>query len=178
MAFHEINVTDFNENVFNLIKNEWFLMSAEKDGKVNPMTVAWATVGILWQKNVVIAAVRPERYTREFLDAADTFSLTVFDKQYRKMLGYCGTVSGRDEDKVEKSNLTVIYDGNTPYFEECRLSINCRKLCVTPLVEEDFLGNSEFTNKWYGGTNRASGEGGGYHLLYIAEIEKILEKDI
>ena len=80
------------ENIFSLISKDWFLMSAEKEGRVNPMTVAWATAGILWQKPVVMCAVRPERFTREFLDASDVFSLTVFDNSYRKMLGYCGTV--------------------------------------------------------------------------------------
>ena len=61
------------ENIFSLISKDWFLMSAEKEGRVNPMTVAWATAGILWQKPVVMCAVRPERFTREFLDASDVF---------------------------------------------------------------------------------------------------------
>lgn len=80
-----------------------------------------------------MCAVRPERFTREFLDAAEGFSLTVFDNSYRKMLGYCGTVSGRDQDKVEKAGLTVAHAGDVPYFEECRMAFVCRKLCVTPL---------------------------------------------
>ena len=121
--------------------------------------------------------VRPERFTREFLDASDVFSLTVFDNSYRKMLGYCGTISGRDQDKVKESGLTVAHSGEVPYFEECRMAILCKKLCVTPLKEEDFLGDKEFTQKWYGGDNHADGTGGGYHLLYIAEITDILVKD-
>lgn len=177
MAFRSIKPADLEENLFTLISKDWFLMSAEQDGRVNPMTVAWATMGILWQKPVVIVAVRPERYTREFADAADTFSLTVFDNSYRKMLGYCGTVSGRDEDKVEKSNLHVLHDEQTPYFEECRMAFVCKKLCVSQVKEEDFLGNMEFVNKWYGGSNQANGEGGGYHFLYIAEITNILVKE-
>ena len=100
MAFHSIKPVQMTENIFSLISKDWFLMSAEKEGRVNPMTVAWATAGILWQKPVVMCAVRPERFTREFLDASDVFSLTVFDNSCRKMLGYCGTVSGRDQDKV------------------------------------------------------------------------------
>ena len=79
MSFHSIKPAELQENLFDLIGKDWFLMSAEKDGRVNPMTVAWATMGILWQKPVVICAVRPERFTREFLDASDVFSLTVFE---------------------------------------------------------------------------------------------------
>ena len=177
MAFHSIKPAGLTENIFDLIGKDWFLMSAEKEGRVNPMTVAWATMGILWQKPVVMCAVRPERFTREFLDAAEGFSLTVFDNSYRKMRGYCGTVSGRDQDKVEKAGLTVAHAGDVPYFEECRMALVCRKLCVTPLKEEDFLGDEAFTQKWYGGENHADGTGGGYHLLYIAEITDILVKD-
>lgn len=74
MAFHSIKPAGLTENIFDLIGKDWFLMSAEKEGRVNPMTVAWATMGILWQKPVVMCAVRPERFTREFLDAAEGFS--------------------------------------------------------------------------------------------------------
>ena len=137
MAFHSIKPVQITENIFSLISKDWFLMSAEKEGRVNPMTVAWATAGILWQKPVGMCAVRPERFPREFLDAS----------------------------------------GEVPYFEECRMAILCKKLCVTPLKEEDFLGDKEFTQKWYGGDNHADGTGGGYHLLYIAEISDILVKD-
>lgn len=177
MSFHSIKPSDLKENVFNLIGKDWFLMSAEKEGKVNTMTVSWGTMGFLWNKPVVIIAVRPERYTKEFLDASETFSLTVFDKSYRKMLVYNGTVSGRQEDKIAKSNLTIVHDGDTPYFDECRLSLFCRKIAIPQLAEEDFLTEKEFTGKWYGGVNKPNGEGGGYHVLYIAEIINILEKD-
>lgn len=166
-----------NENVFDLISKDWFLMTAEADGIVNPMTVAWATMGILWQKPVVMVAVRPERYTHEIATKADTFSLTVFDKEYRKMLGFCGTKSGRDFDKVKECGLHVSHSDATPYFDECRMAFICKKLCVSPLSEDDFLGNKEFTDKWYGGENKANGEGGGYHRLYIAEITDILVKE-
>ncbi len=177
MSFHSIKPAELGENLFQLIGKDWFLMSAEKEGRVNPMTVAWATMGILWQKPVVMCAVRPERFTREFLDASNVFSLTVFDKSWKKMLGYCGTISGRDEDKVAKSGLTVTHQDGVPYFEESRMAFLCRKMCVTPLSEQDFLGDKTFTDKWYGGENHADGTGGGYHLLYIAEITDVLIKD-
>ena len=47
MTFHSIKPADLTENIFTLISKDWFLMSAEKEGRVNPMTVAWATAGIL-----------------------------------------------------------------------------------------------------------------------------------
>ena len=177
MSYKKITPSELDENIFDMISKDWFLMTAQKDEIVNPMTVAWATMGILWQKPVVIAAVRPERYTHEIAPQSDTFSLTVFDKSYRKMLGFCGTKSGRDYDKVKECGLHVLHEGETPYFEEARLAFICKKLCVSQLKEEDFLGNKEFTGKWYGGENSANGEGGGYHHLYIAEITDILVKE-
>ncbi|RZT03081.1 flavin reductase family protein [Cuneatibacter caecimuris] len=177
MNYKTIKPAEFQENIFNLISKDWFLMTAESEGVVNPMTVAWATMGILWQKPVVIVAVRPERYTHEIASAAETFSLTVFGKEYRKMLGFCGTKSGRDCDKIKECGLHVLHHGETPYFEEARLAFICKKMCVSQLQEADFLGDESFTGKWYGGENKANGEGGGYHHLYIAEITDILEKE-
>lgn len=46
MAFHSIKPAGLTENIFDLIGKDWFLMSAEKEGRVNPMTVARATMGI------------------------------------------------------------------------------------------------------------------------------------
>ncbi len=173
-GFSEIKPFDYNDNVFKLFARDWMLMTAEKGGKCNAMTVGWGGLGVMWGKNVAFVAVRPERYTYEFLEAAETFSLTVFEQSYKKMLGYFGTVSGRDEDKIAKSNLTVIYDGETPYFQEARLSMNCKKILTTVFQPEDLVDQSYA--KFYGGTNDASGHGGGWHVLYIAEIMKILSK--
>lgn len=178
MSFKLIEANEISKNIFDLIGKDWFLITAGNKEAVNSMTVAWATMGVLWGEPVAIVAVRPERYTREFLDREKTFSLNVFDKSRRKMLGYFGTVSGRDEDKIKKSGLTVIFDDETPYFEENIMSINCRKICVTQLSEKDFNPSPKsFINKWYGGENKLDGTGGGYHLLYIGKIEKVLVKE-
>lgn len=173
-GFSEVKPFDYKDNVFKLFARDWMIMTAEKDGKCNGMTVGWGGLGVMWGKNVAFVAVRPERYTYEFTEAADTFSLTVFDQSYRKMLGYFGTVSGRDEDKIAKSNLTVIYDGKTPYFQEAIVSINCKKILTTGFQPDDLVDPA--FSKFYGGTNDHSGLGGGWHYLYIAEIEKILAK--
>ena len=177
MKFEKIDVTKANVNPFQRIGQDWMLISAKKEGKVNTMTASWGMMGVFWGKNVVTVGIRPQRFTKEFVDAGDTFTLTFFDGERKQEMGYLGKVSGRDEDKIAKCNFTVVRDGETPYFEEARMSFTCRKLCTTPLRQEDFLGNDDFTGKWYGGKNSASGEGGGYHLIYIAEIEKILVKD-
>ena len=152
-------------NPFQMIGSEWMLVTAEHDGKVNTMTASWGGLGVMWGRNVVYIALRPNRYTKEFIDATETFSLAFFNRAYRKSLSYLGSVSGRDEPKVEKSGLTVLHAGDTPYFEEANLVLVCRKIYhqvydpagfVDPTIEDNY-------------TNQD------YHTFYIAEVTQVLE---
>lgn len=180
-GFQEIDCRRLADNPFQLIGFDWTLMTAEKGGVANTMTVAWGGLGFMWGKPAVFAAVRPERYTFEFAQAADTFSITSFDmadkeKNYRKMLAYLGTVSGRDENKIEKSGLTLVHEGGTPYFAESRIAMICKKIMVTQFTQEGIC-DQDFA-KFYGGTNHgAEGLGGGFHYLYIAQITNLLVKE-
>ena len=106
-AFETVKTDAFMENPFTLIGKQWMLITAEKDGKVNTMTASWGGLGEIWGQSAAYIVVRPQRYTKEFLDAADTFSLAFFEESHRKTLSYLGTVSGRKEDKIAKSGLTI-----------------------------------------------------------------------
>ena len=166
--FKTITAEELNDNVFKMIGNDWLLVTAEKDGKANTMTASWGSVGIMWGKPCAFVFIRPQRYTKEFVDTADTFSLTVPGDEYRKVLNYCGTVSGRDEDKIAKSDLTLAHEGNTPYFEEGNVVLICKKLFAQELKEESFIDKS-LIDKWYPSKD--------YHTMYVAEIEKVLVKE-
>ena len=165
--FKEIKPEDLNKSAFQLIGKDWMLISAKKDNKVNTMTASWGGFGVMFNKNVVYIVIRPQRYTREFVDNSDTFSLTFFDETFRKQLNYFGTVSGRDEDKISKSNLTIQYLNNTPYFEEGNIAIICKKVYSQDFKSDCFI-ISELDKKWFPYKD--------YPRLYIAEIEKILIK--
>ena len=165
----EIKLELFEENAFNMIGKDWLLITAEKDGKVNTMTASWGALGIMWNKKVAYIFVRPQRYTKEFIDASDKLSLSVLPNSFRKDLGYLGTVSGRDEDKISKTNLTLTsYDG-VPGFEESRLTIICKKLFAQELTEDSFI-EKDIIDQWYPEKD--------YHIMYVVEIEKILENEI
>lgn len=168
MAFKEIQAEDFVCSTFKTIGKDWLLVTAEKDGKANTMTASWGGLGVMWGKNVAYVVIRPQRYTKEFIDGADTLSLTVFDENYRKMLSYCGSVSGRDEDKIAKSGLTVAHENNTPYFNEAKIALLCKKLYAQEFKPECFI-DQESKEKWYPGAD--------YHTMYIVEIEKILVQE-
>lgn len=168
MSFKEIKPEELQKNPFTMIGKEWLLVTAEHEGKANTMTASWGGVGVMWGKNVAFAVIRPQRYTKEFIDASDSFSLSVLDESFRKTYSYLGTVSGRDEDKIAKSGLTIVHEGETPYFAEANTVLVCRKLYAQEYQPECFL-NGELDAKWYPGKD--------YHTMYIAEIEKVLVRE-
>lgn len=165
--FVEIKPNEFDYNPFKLIGSDWMLISAEKEHTVNTMTASWGGFGVMWGKNVTYIAIRPHRYTKEFVDNSSTFSLTFFDDSFKKQLSYLGNVSGRDEAKIEKSNLTINHDDSTPYFEEANLAIFCKKLYAQEYKPECFI-DQELNAKCYPEVD--------HHTLYIAEVTKILVK--
>ena len=97
MELKEIQTSQLHSDAFTMIGKEWMLVSAERDGVVNTMTASWGGMGILWNKKVAFVFLRPQRYTKEFIDQKDCFTLSFYDEEYRKTLSYLGTVSGRDE---------------------------------------------------------------------------------
>ena len=163
--FKEIKPEQFEQNPFKLIGKDWMLITAEKEGKVNTMTAAWGGFGVMWGKNVAFIVIRPQRYTKEFIDQSTGFSLSFFDDSFKKQLNYLGTVSGRDEAKIEKSNLTVSHFDGIPYFEEASTAIFCKKLYAQELKPECFI-NQELDQKSYPNAD--------YHTLYVGEITTIL----
>jgi flavin reductase (DIM6/NTAB) family NADH-FMN oxidoreductase RutF len=166
-GFIEIKPEELNKSPFQLIGKDWMLVTAEKDNKVNTMTASWGGLGVMWGRNVAFVVIRPQRYTKEFIDNSDTFSLTFFDSSFKKQLSYIGAVSGRKEDKISNSNLTIQHSDNTPFFEEGKLVIMCRKLYAQEFKPECFIA-SELDNVWYSDKD--------HHTLYIAEVEKVLIK--
>lgn len=166
--FKEIKPEELNKSPFQIIGQDWMLITAEKENKANTMTASWGGLGVMWNKNVAFIVLRPQRYTKEFIDSSDTFSLSFLDKSYRKQLSYLGSVSGRDEDKVSKSNLTVIYQDSTPYFEESNLVLICKKLYKQEFQPESFIVDG-IDEKMYPDKD--------YHSMYIAEIVKVLVKE-
>ena len=163
----EIRPEELHGDAFTMIGKEWMLVTAEKNGKVNTMTASWGGVGILWNKHVAFVFLRPQRYTKEFVDANDFLTLSFYDESYRKKLSYLGTVSGRDEDKIKGADLHVAYEHEVPYFEEANTVLVCRKLYAQNLKEECFI-DKDLILKNYPQKD--------YHMMYVVEIEKVLVK--
>lgn len=163
----EIKPEELEKNTFQTIGKDWMLVTAGKAEKANTMTASWGGLGVMWAKNVAYVVIRPQRYTKKFIDQEKNFSLSFFDNSFRKTLNYLGTVSGKDEDKITKSGLTLLNENGTPYFAEANTVIFCRKLFAQEISEESFL-DKELIEKWFAAKD--------YHTLYIAEITKIITK--
>lgn len=150
------------------IGRDWMLITARKpNGKINTMTAAWGGTGFLWNVPVVFVFIRPKRYTFEFVEQAELFSLSFFEEKHRDDLMLLGTVSGRDGDKIGKTGLTLTAESSIPYFREATDVLLCRKLYRTELKEEDFL-LREWVEKQYPLRD--------FHVLYIGEIMERLHK--
>jgi flavin reductase (DIM6/NTAB) family NADH-FMN oxidoreductase RutF len=163
--FKVITPEEIKSNPFHLIGKEWMLVTAEMDGKVNTMTANWGGVGVMWNLDVVFVVIRPQRYTKEFVDHSSTFSLTFYDQSFKKDLTYLGNKSGRDEDKLSHTSLNLVYDDQTPYFDQAKTVLICKKLFAQEYQKESFIDL---------GIEKDIYDSNDYHTLYIAEITKVL----
>lgn len=166
--FQEITIKDLKFNPFTMINQEWMLLTAGNEQKCNTMTVSWGSLGILWNKPVATVYVRPTRYTLEFLDREESFSLCVFDEKYRPALNFCGSHSGRDGDKIKAAGLTPVFESGTPCFAEAKMVLICKKLYRQDFDPACFLDPS---------LDAANYPKKDYHKMFIGSIEKVLVKE-
>ena len=167
--FRKIDPREIDGNVFRRIGDQWMLVTAGDKTACNTMTASWGGLGVLWNEPVATAYVRPQRYTKGFMDARPYFSLSFYGEEYRKALALCGTKSGRDMDKVKECGFTVEYGiGDTPYFAEAELVLICEKLYADELREEKFIDPS------VGEKNYPQKD---WHTFYIGKIVEVLKKD-
>ena len=168
MSFKEIKVTDINENFIKNIGDEWMLITAGNKNKYNMMTASWGFAGVMWGEPTAIAAVRPQRYTMEFLKENDYFTLSFYGDD-KKIHAVCGKESGREVNKTEKTGLTPIFDTETsaPYFSEARLVLVIKKTYIQNL-EKDLFSDKEIPEKWYPNND--------YHAMIYGKIVKALVK--
>ena len=154
-----------------LFADDWAALSAgnEEDG-YNSMTIAWGQIGALWERGthanrlpVLTCYVRPGRYTKEFMDSEDLFTVSVLPAEFRKALGYLGSHSGRDEDKIINSGLSAKFIDNTVCIAEARLVFVCKKLYQSYLQEDGFI-DKELVDFNYPKKD--------FHMMYVGEITK------
>ena len=95
MEFKEVKIEDLSFNPFNKIGKQWMLLSAGTEENCNTMTASWGGLGIMWGKQAATVYIRPQRYTKEFVDNSELFTISFLAEDYRKALNFCGSFSGR-----------------------------------------------------------------------------------
>lgn len=176
MSFQELPLEELKVNPMHLIGQDWWLITAgNEENGYNTMTAAWGGLGALWQrahsKHSLPSAtiyVRPQRYTKAFLDREELFTLSVLAPEQRKALGYLGSHSGRDGDKVAAAGLTPVFVDGSTTFAQARLVFVCRKLYHAPLLESGFVDTSLVESDY---PERD------FHEMYVGEILKILVQE-
>ena len=166
MMFHEIAPKTLTENVFSLIGDRWMLITAGTAERCNTMTASWGGLGVLWGAPAATIYLRPQRYTKEFVDEAGRFTLSFYGEGAKKELGYLGKVSGRDEDKFAACGFHVAAAGQAPYIQEADLVLVCKKRYWNDLdpAHMDAEALQEYKAK-------------DYHRMYLGEITQVLVRD-
>lgn len=160
----EVAIKDLSENFIEAIGKEWMLITAGDTHLFNTMTASWGGIGYLWNKPVVFIFVRPERYTFEFTQKCESFTLSFMGEENKAVHKICGSKSGRDIDKVKETGLKpVVTEKGNILFEQSRLSLECRTLYSDMLKEGSFI-DSAVCKQWYNPIH------GGMHKMYVAEI--------
>ena len=143
------------------IGKDWMLITAGNEARgYNTMTASWGHLGHIWGYDTSVSYVRPQRYTKQFVDREEKYTLCFFPG-YKKEMGYLGTKSGRDEDKVAAVGLTPVFGEDFTYFAEASLVLVCRKLYQAPLKEEYFLDPAVVESSY---PNRD------FHDMYVGQI--------
>ena len=156
---------DWDENPFTWFKGYGLLLAVGDSTNNNAMTIGWGSLGNIWQKigaNTVTVYVAEARYTYEFMEKYDYFTVMAFDKEDARILGYMGTHSGRDGDKAAHLGLHTLYtEHGTPYYEEAELVLECKTIYKAPFLTE---GMCEEVKKFYENFDA------GVHHMYIGNI--------
>ena len=127
-----IPLKEFSSRAFSLFDDDWFLLASGdfNKGIFNAMTISWGSFGTMWNKPIAMVAVRPTRYTYEFINRSGDFSLCGFTREHRAAMRLLGTKSGRDSEKIAESGLTPIMAESiqSPVFAEASIVMECRTI--------------------------------------------------
>lgn len=170
----EIDVFEYGNYILQAVQ-KGVLLTTKSEDKVNSMTISWGTLGIEWGKTIFTAFVRENRFTKEQLNNNLEFTINIPYGEYnKKILGFCGTKSGKNVDKIKELGLTL-EDGvavSVPGIKELPLTLEC-KVLYKKIQDRNEIG-SDIKETYYPENidSSFSGSNKDYHIEYIGEVVK------
>jgi flavin reductase (DIM6/NTAB) family NADH-FMN oxidoreductase RutF len=155
---------EFNTEIFSQYDKKWALLTAGKEADFNTMTISWGGLGTIWGKPVATVYVRTSRYTHDYMDANEYFTISFFPEEYKQILGMLGSKSGREMDKINDSGLSAVKAGDSVSFKEAEVTLVCRKLFRQELSVTNMP--EDIAKSMY--------EGQAPHDMYIGEVVEII----
>ena len=169
--YKEVDTYDHMNDILRALK-KGVLLTTKKDGKVNTMTISWGNIGIEWDKLIFVTYVRQSRHTHTMLESGE-FTINIpYNQNANKILGYCGSKSGKDTDKIKDLGLTLIKGRkvDVPAIKELALTLECQviykqlqdKTAIPTPIRDSFYPQdvaSDFT-----GSNKD------YHTMFYGEV--------
>ncbi|MBQ6826067.1 MAG: flavin reductase [Clostridia bacterium] len=161
--FKEISAKEIEGNLIKAIADEWMLISAGNERGYNMMTASWGFAGEVWGNDSVMALIRPQRYTMDYVNQNEYFTLSFYGDR-KDIHSVCGSKSGRNVDKTALTGLTPVFSDDTVYFDEARLVIICKKQYVDVMKKECFIDKTPLDCY----------KENDFHYMIIGKIEKVL----
>lgn len=165
-------IKEFNTDIFKLFDDYWALVTAGTPEDYNTMTISWGSLGTIWAprgngRQIATIYIKPSRYTFNYLEKSDYYTISFFPEEKRKDLAYLGSHSGRDEDKLAATSLTPVEKAHgTMGFAEASLTLVCHKLYSDGFKKENIP--ADIVAAYYDGEDP--------HHFYIGEIVDFDEK--
>ena len=161
---------DFADNGFSFFTKNLVLCVGDST-ESNAMTIGWGAIGnyLGHERAAVTVYVAPARYTYEFMERHQRFTIMEFDDP--EVWKFFGRRSGREfaadsastDAKAAAVGLHVAYtEHGTPYYEEARTVIECETMTAWHQTEADF--RSQTPRQWYDGFEA------GIHTVDIGEV--------
>lgn len=157
----ELKYMSMADEAMSKIRKGAFLTVAAAD-ELNTMTIGWAMFGVLWQKSILMVAVRDSRHTFGLMEKAPDFTVTVPSGDMSRETAFCGTQSGRDVDKFKMCRLKTVNGRHvaSPIIGAPGIHFECRtvyKSAMNPVYLDHSCDQAIYPRK-------------DYHTLYFGEI--------
>ena len=165
MKLRAVDPKTLKPEVYQAFGTQYALLTAGDRDCCNTMTIGWCQLGRLWNQPVCTVYVRPERYTYEFTEKHDYFTVSVMPLEAKQTMAFCGSKSGRDVDKIKECGLTLCYGKeDAPFFDEAELVLVCKKIYMQDLEPNGVLEDEKILSFY--------GENGGWHRMYVGRVEE------